>query len=547
MRASLLIIFVSLFSLYSLAQGLPSLWDGREGGDLQTGKWGRMTPFWGQEAIGAPEAHRFMAAMAEGGFPFLYTKVAMVNEFASLGASFLQARVGESLLGYLRGEKPRIEEQLKAKGEEWASPEYGYLVGTLYARQTGADNNYHASAVTNLIAAPPPVGVSLYGVISSEIHQRPDTGDLVVMGDNAPDIANVTSIIDLKKTAKYKDLKQARSYERMIWMSNLAVDAAEERTIYVVAAGNDFPHQMYGGEEVAEFINVASCTPVGCISHFSQPSKYVTIAAPSDNHIQTQKERADGFSTFGGTSGATPLVTGALADVISILPYKLTQADLKHMLQKTATTTTIDASDGGAGVLNYYKLIRAAERIRRESNSSAAAVKKLLYEDHIYDFTAAAKAKKEQAIRATDFATRFLRLREVFFLSDADMEVRSMLADMYRQHGYKAQALFYDNPEVSVDSFAVSTLNAYRHDRIAVASIPIFAGTEFSPEFKHYLDVAMEQRGPPLLLETLLSRIVAIDGDLMQELHLDPAYIAVKKPHLFNLFVKHQHRLRPRK
>lgn len=538
MRASLLIIFVSLFSLDSLAQGLPSLWEGRQDADVKTRTWGNMTPFWGHEAIGMPEAHRFMATMAEEGFPFTYTKVAMVNEFASLGSSFLQARVAESLLDYLQRETSRIEGQLSTSSEEWASPEYRDMVVALFARRTGAISEYHASAVTNLIAAPSPVGVSLNGVISSEIRRKPDTGKLEAEGEPAPDIANVTAFVYPKRTRKLKN---------MALISDLATDAAEKGTIYVVSAGNNFPHQMYGGENRASFINVASCTPAGCISSFSQPGKYVTISAPSDNYIQTLKERTDSFSPFSGTSGATPLVTGALADVISILPYKLTQADLQHMLQMTATTAAIDVKDAGAGVLNYYKLIRVAERIRRESEGSEATVKNLLYEDRIYDFVAEAKAKKDQAMQEGDFATRFLQLREAFFLATEDKEVRSMLADMYRQGGYEAQALFYDNPETSVSSAMIKASNAYRRNFIAVTSIPIFADTGFSPEFKHYLDVAMYQQSYPKFLDTLLSRIVDLRGDLMQELHLNPAHIAMTKPHLFDVIVKHQHRLRLRK
>ena len=66
-------------------------------------------------------------------------------------------------------------------------------------------------------------------------------------------------------------------------------------------------------------IVVGSLDPSGFASKFSQSHQHVTVLAPSDSFITALG--VDGkFSKFGGTSGAAPLVSGAIADLRSILP-----------------------------------------------------------------------------------------------------------------------------------------------------------------------------------------------------------------------------------
>ena len=86
--------------------------------------------------------------------------------------------------------------------------------------------------------------------------------------------------------------------------------------IIVTSAGNDFPFRSDSTKSKAsqnfDAIIVGSFSPSGFVSKFSNSGEDVHIVAPSDYWITSANDNGE-YETFGGTSGATPLVTGSLA------------------------------------------------------------------------------------------------------------------------------------------------------------------------------------------------------------------------------------------
>lgn len=111
-------------------------------------------------------------------------------------------------------------------------------------------------------------------------------------------------------------------------------------------------------------IVVGSISPSGLTSWFSNEGPGVTIAAPSDSYIRS--DRSGDHANFGGTSGAQPLVCGAIGNLISLLPG-LTAEEARKILEETAIPTQNSREvprRNGVGMLNAYGAFRVAQRLQ---------------------------------------------------------------------------------------------------------------------------------------------------------------------------------------
>ena len=216
---------------------------------------------------------------------------------------------------------------------------------------------------------------------------------------------------------------------------DLAVQLGEDqlknitnRTIMVIAAGDDYPAPTDPSisKLTTKAVVVGGLNPAGQISTSSQRGEDVTVYAPSDRYLQSYvfSEKSKTGYIFGSTVAAAALVTGTIADVLAIVPWRLDADEIKMLLKKTAI----------GGSLNYYKLLRVAGRL---ASSDAHAI----YDDGLYDFRYEAKLLVEKEYE--DFEEEFSALREAFFLDSNNVEVRTQLAEIYRQAGYETEALFY--------------------------------------------------------------------------------------------------------
>lgn len=141
-------------------------------------------------------------------------------------------------------------------------------------------------------------------------------------------------------------------------------------TVVLFAAGNDNePVAVYAKEPTV--VTVAAVDDQGLKSYYSSYGPETDIAAPSNgglNGIVTTAIQASYTDSFGGTSSATPFVSGVVGLILSANP-NLTAAEVRGIL--SASATKIDPvwgqydTDGhsdfyGAGLVNAYVAVRLA-------------------------------------------------------------------------------------------------------------------------------------------------------------------------------------------
>jgi hypothetical protein len=251
--------------------------------------------------------------------------------------------------------------------------------------------------------------------------------------------------------------------------------ASEPGTIFIDASGN-------GGGSVNEFkrqqaredhiILVSSCTSEGKPSSFSDTSPEVSICAPSNREV-TSFDSSGAPSSFGGTSGAAPQVTSALAAFTLISGYSLSTREAKKLLERTALPMPgmLHPNMFGHGMLNTYKIGELAYRAQSLCQNQAQkerCVRRLLSTDGFYriqdgDGREALRAAKEAfpncatpaqpneqaatANRSCDERRSTLeRLRKASLLNSEDPELWSTLGCIVRQEQALAgNATYYDN------------------------------------------------------------------------------------------------------
>lgn len=397
--------------------------------DLQVMNHGRLQRFWAQHAIGVPEGHAFLAELGKRGVAFHRTRVGVLDTgfylFPSPRVRFSSAIDRQVDSGYqqeprekilLAGLPDGVSEMMRKMF--WAPPR-DFLLN-------------HGTMVIHLLASESPVGVSVNSEIDllvTELQNYPFADDseaidanvnyyqmIADMGDSLPEVINFSVFIGGEEEA-----------------APLARIA--EQSMVVISAGNSFPSPLERAIQAlsSEVIVVGSVAPDGLISDFSPRNKSeVTILAPSDYHILSCGFDSDcgqsRFMVFGGTSGAAPLVSGTLADVISILPG-LRSDEARQMLIRTS----LKSVENPIGSLNYYKMLRVATRLAK---AGWPANRQLIFDEASYDFTAEARQLLD------DSSPSIETLRRAFFL---DNSIRQLLGKQYLDAGYRAESKFYSN------------------------------------------------------------------------------------------------------
>ncbi|HXH31938.1 MAG TPA: S8 family serine peptidase [Bacteriovoracaceae bacterium] len=139
-----------------------------------------------------------------------------------------------------------------------------------------------------------------------------------------------------------------------------------------------------------DVIIVGSVTPTGGPSFFSQPSSEVTVSAPA-NHEQLSYSNG-AYKRFGGTSGATPMVSAALAAFEVTTGLRLSGKEAKELLRRTSLRSFHSyqtPTEHGAGILNTFKIVRVGLKLRDQCQGSAdvePCLRALLTSEASYDF-----------------------------------------------------------------------------------------------------------------------------------------------------------------
>ncbi len=252
-----------------------------------------------------------------------------------------------------------------------------------------------------------------------------------------------------------------------------ALKSISSSTIFVRSAGNGAPNDLSRGvvgfaREVGAII-VGSSSPRGLVSSFSQEGEEVTILAPSDSWITLSLEGFDENhstkKTFGGTSGAAPLVTGSLYAFEWLSGYHPTSAEAKMLLQKTALPSPHaefeEPKENGDGILNTYKLGQVAKRIRENCKNKLKqqeCFKQEIKNENNYQFKindqkvlnqvkrafpACVEEEQKERVSVINCSERkeaFKKLRQMTLLNNNSVEGWKALRCIYMEEGLSKNA-----------------------------------------------------------------------------------------------------------
>ena len=245
-------------------------------------------------------------------------------------------------------------------------------------------------------------------------------------------------------------------------------------SVIVTAAGNSFPLQIENMKIKAsknlDAILVGSLSPYGFVSSFSQEGEEVYILAPSDHYIISHDQYGNP-KLFGGTSGATPLVTGSLAAFEWLSGYHPSPQEAKILLANTALPTLYSQQiprRNGVGLLNTYKLGMVGKLLREKCQGKGYSCfqQAILNEEYTFDLD---KEKLRDDLERVfpeclfqeynhvdpggtceERERVFKQLRQSVLLHSEEVELWKVLSCIYRDAGFSVNAEFVDKIVLSL-------------------------------------------------------------------------------------------------
>ena len=237
-----------------------------------------------------------------------------------------------------------------------------------------------------------------------------------------------------------------------------ALKSLSPPSVMVVAAGNKHPDPIRPEKVKAskdfDAIIVGSMAPDGRRSNFSHEHEEVHIMAPSD-YYQSSAGADGNRQSFGGTSGAAPLVTGGLAGFEWLAGYHPTAEEAKLLLEKTAVPTLAANKDprlSGVGMLNAYKLGMVGKRLKQTCGKNISCFKEMIQKDVTYVFPedkgllqavnnafpqcSLNQCNASSSQTCEDKAAVFKRLRKAAFLDPSKGELWRSIACVYYSSGF---------------------------------------------------------------------------------------------------------------
>ena len=265
-----------------------------------------LNKFWAQEAIGTPEARELIKEMQRNNFPLSSPQLAIMDSGFDLHKDG-HPRFSEGYNQYIQSnyENEVIPWMEQSKSREKNTAEY-IEKKKLFAN-AGSGGLEHGTKTLGIIAGKEPVGVSSLGEIDG-LYQNINFEFQASRIDNGGKIHDVINASQGYSWLKHDALPGGgvRTVPATPVDPKMLSNARKfiEKTIFVNAAGNDFPQPIdnFIDELGDKMIVVGSADPSGFPSKFSQVSEHVAVLAPSDDFLQSID--ADGkIVKFRGTSG----------------------------------------------------------------------------------------------------------------------------------------------------------------------------------------------------------------------------------------------------
>lgn len=336
------------------------------------------------------------------------------------------------------------------------------IVHTLVGEST--PDYWHGTAVANLIVGPL-VGTSPNAVIT---------------------LAHGYSYDGLLNSETKDTFAQVLKERPQLINLSRAVDSSDEAglrkilangTIPIVAAGNVMPGGFFGFGENTRLQESNLDAPgilVANLDHFGMPYRAqgglkasvagpnVFIGAPSGYNIQSITVNYDDpgseFGTgtapiqiqnFGGTSGAAPVATGSVSNLLSLVP-ELTYDEVRIIIEKTALKTLNSHAEPrvhGVGMINALKLVEVGKRLQARGFPNNRD--DVLKDESLYNFRVEARSSYEVARKAFESAASndakeaaLAEMRRAFLLDPAEV-YREFLVKGYEDIDLPENANFY--------------------------------------------------------------------------------------------------------
>lgn len=326
-------------------------------------------------------------------------------------------------------------------------------------------------------------GTSVANIINGKGQQSvSEVVDYVQLSRVSPAIFYSSAISKLKKL-KTRPMVISNSVG---WVDDSILDLAMEvdkmGVIWVLAAGNDYPEAMIDFESSAPVIKVGSYSPFGLQTIYSQESSELTILAPGDEYLASTDGRGNN-ALFGATSGATPVVSGMIANVKSLLP-SLNRVQVEKLIKKTAIRSlNFYYRNIKTGLFNGFKFFIAAVEIKDRCGNDGDCINREveLFEDTRTIFRRDhAQAQNFCDDKENNFTEENLsELREDFLINPSNEVLPLLLSCIYKKIGLSLNAKFYENiyfiyhdPDKMMDAIALQ------------ANAAIKAGYKFSSSLR---------------------------------------------------------------
>ena len=231
-------------------------------------------------------------------------------------------------------------------------------------------------------------------------------------------------------------------------VKDLAQKADEQGIIWVMASGNEYPDPIVDHERTAPVVSVGSSSPRGLQTISSQESDQLDILAPADEY-QASIDGTGQSVLFGETSGATPLVSGSIANVKSLLP-SLTRTQAEKLLKRTAFRSLHQrySKTNKTGFLNAYKMFHVALRLKSICRENIACLDREIDSKKNFIFSEIdINAKTSNICQSSESLSQeeMETLRKNVLLSANPASPAKLLSCAYRNENYMINADYYEN------------------------------------------------------------------------------------------------------
>lgn len=238
---------------------------------------------------------------------------------------------------------------------------------------------------------------------------------------------------------------------RTLESSELDRALVENRLLLIHSTGNHHGERRYrilnGNSYQGKSVAVTNLGPLCLLDATSSTDEgFVISGASGSNALATRFEGVE--INFGGTSGAQPLVAGAVANLESMLPG-LTIREAHEILRRSALPTENKFHPewkSGEGTASVFLSREVAKRLRAGWPGNRV---RIISDRHLYDFSREADAELAQANTLGAAAgrcaldLRLRHLRRAFHFEPQRESVRLEIASLYDSLGFKLNAACY--------------------------------------------------------------------------------------------------------